>query len=156
MKNILAIDPGSAGGFAWHDGEKMCCTKMPATPGDVLTLVSEVTLMNKIEVCVIEQIPKFTGAKLPGSSVAVLFENYGILQGIIMARWLRLERVTPQKWQKHFGLGTKKDAGTTTQWKNKLKAEAQRRFPTVDVTLATADALLIWDYAMKQMKEEPK
>ena len=32
---------------------------------------------------------------------------------------------------------------TPTQWKNKLKAEAQRLFPDIRVTLKTADALLI-------------
>jgi len=29
------------------------------------------------------------------------------------------------------------------QWKNKLKAEAQRLYPDIKVTLKTADALLI-------------
>lgn len=38
-------------------------------------------------------------------------------------------------------------AQSKTAWKNKLKEEAQRRFPQLDITLKTADALLILDYA---------
>lgn len=37
-----------------------------------------------------------------------------------------------------------------TAWKNKLKAEAQRLFPSIKVTLKTADALLIYEYAKKE------
>jgi hypothetical protein len=56
--------------------------------------------------------------------------------------YIRTELITPQKWQKKLGLGTSKGL-TPTQWKNKLKAEAQRLFPDIRVTLKTADALLI-------------
>lgn len=36
------------------------------------------------------------------------------------------------------------------EWKGKLLAEAQRRFPGLKITLATADCLLILDYARMQ------
>jgi len=57
------------------------------------------------------------------------------------------EFVTPlvevaEQWQKWLQIG--KCGGD----KNKLKAEAQRRFPEHKVTLKTSDALLILDYAM--------
>jgi hypothetical protein len=35
------------------------------------------------------------------------------------------------------------------EWKRKLKEEAQRLFPNMDVTLKTADALLILEYAIR-------
>ena len=63
---------------------------------------------------------------------------------------VRIVRVRPHDWQKHLRLGTKKDCSGTTEWKNKLKSEAIRRFPTQKVTLATADALLILDYALEK------
>jgi hypothetical protein len=39
------------------------------------------------------------------------------------------------------------------EWKNKLKAEAQRRFPKQKVTLANADALLIYEWARETKPE---
>lgn len=38
-------------------------------------------------------------------------------------------------------------------WKLKLRGEAQRRFPGIDVTLATADCLLILEYGRMQERE---
>jgi hypothetical protein len=55
--------------------------------------------------------------------------------------------VRPQTWQKNLGIGTSRTCASKTEWKNKLKALAQRKFPDAKVTLATADALLILDYA---------
>lgn len=39
------------------------------------------------------------------------------------------------------------NAKAKQEWKNKLKAESQRRFPGITVTLKTCDALLLLDYA---------
>jgi hypothetical protein len=56
--------------------------------------------------------------------------------------------VRPQVWQKGFGLGTASTCASKSEWKNKLKAEAQRRFPHLPVTLKTSDALLLLEYAI--------
>jgi hypothetical protein len=61
---------------------------------------------------------------------------------------MRLELVRPQVWQKAFGLGTASACASKSIWKNKLKAEAQRRFPHLKVTHKTGDALLILEYAL--------
>jgi hypothetical protein len=47
-----------------------------------------------------------------------------------------------------FGLGTASRCASKSEWKNKLKAEAQRRFPDLKVTLKTADALLILEWVL--------
>jgi len=59
--------------------------------------------------------------------------------------------VTPQEWQKTMGVGTKKGGGhSTTEWKNVLKREAQRRFPSVEkITLKTADAFCLLSHAQQ-------
>ena len=75
-------------------------------------------------------------------------ENAGVLKGTIQTMGMRLELVRPQVWQKAFSLGTASACASKTIWKNKLKAEAQRRFPHLEVTLKTADALLILEYAL--------
>ena len=59
---------------------------------------------------------------------------------------IRLVLVRPQVWQKGFGLGTASACAKKSEWKNKLKGEAQRRFPELRVTLGTADALLIGEW----------
>jgi hypothetical protein len=53
---------------------------------------------------------------------------------------------------KGMGLGTK-GKSSKTEWKNKLKGEAQRLFPSEDVTLDTADALLILEYSKGVRRE---
>jgi hypothetical protein len=63
--------------------------------------------------------------------------------GVVKTLKIPITLVTPQEWQKHFSLGTASACASKTVWKNKLKAEAQRRFPACKVTLKTADALLI-------------
>jgi hypothetical protein len=61
---------------------------------------------------------------------------------------MKVEMVRPQKWQKWLGLGRASGCGSPREWKNKLKAEAQRRFPYLNVTLKTADALLILEHSI--------
>lgn len=76
--------------------------------------------------------------------------NTGHLEMALIANDIPVCRVTPIKWQNAALVTTpKKRLMTPAQWKNHLKAEAQRRFPTVKVTLANADALLILDAVLK-------
>ena len=72
----------------------------------------------------------------------------GVMHGSMLALGIRIVEVTPQRWQKWLGIGTSKGSASKTAWKNKLKAEAQRRNPDAKVTLATADALLILEYGL--------
>lgn len=145
---ILACDPGASGGFAWSDS---CCA-MPATDGDVVDFLRS-KRAEGFDTLVIENVGGFTkaGGGQPGSAMFKFGFGCGVLRGAAMAFSFRVELVHPQKWQKHFSLGTAKDAGSHTLWKNKLKAEAQRRFAAHTVTLKTADALLILDWASAQL-----
>lgn len=148
---IIAIDPGANGGIVFRDASgRVVVDKMPATQGDIvehLKMIHGFALGDKI-VVVMEKVCGFCGQKQPGAAMFKFGEGYGLLQGVIMGMGLRLELVTPQTWQKTLGLGTHKGMNKT-QWKNKLKAEAQRLYPQQKVTLATADALLILEYAIK-------
>ncbi len=146
---ILAIDPGASGGFAWNTQETIGAQKMPSTEGDIVSFMRG---FNTKEYTVfMEEVGGFIGKAQPGSAMFTFGRNTGFLIGVIMALGFRLEMVRPQKWQKDLGLGTAKGCASKTEWKNKLKALAQRKFPTVDkITLATSDALLILDYALAQ------
>lgn len=173
--NLLAIDPGASGGMACHISGRIECWKMPDTQPDILVKLA--FLQQRFQeqakkefreqpiTCYIEDLPKYI-RQASKSTLAVMFENYGYTKGVLQALKIRTILVTPQKWQKYFGFGTKglipepkeatpeerkriqqANAIAARDWKNKLKAEAQRRFPLIEVTLNTCDALLILDYA---------
>lgn len=152
---LLAIDPGKSGGFAVHINGETAAGKMPDTLRELSIRARGLTIEAKTEpVCYLEDVPKFCGHNRPAASIFTLAESYGAAQGILAALGLRTIRVRPQDWQKGLNLGKRKDCPTDRIWKNKLKAEAQRRFPALNVTLATADALLLLDYALRQERAQ--
>lgn len=150
MKRILAIDPGASGGIAWvmADGN-LTCAPMPKTEGDTVDLLNA-AIAQGCNVAYVEEVGGYCGAAMPGSAMFNFGRNFGFILGVLAARGIRVELVKPQKWQKHFGLGTVKESGGKTLWKNKLKAKSQQLFPHLDITLKTADALLILEYGGKQ------
>ena len=158
MKTLVAIDPGQSGGVAVAQFGKTDCHPMPPTPGDLLALLRDIQRAADIEqssvVCVLEEVSGFAGKAQPGSAMFTFGKQFGFIQGVVQALGIRLELVRPQVWQKAFGLGTASRCASKAEWKNKLKAEAQRRFPHLKVTLRTADALLILDYAMRGGKAD--
>ena len=146
MNTLIAIDPGKSGGIAWvtPDGFTNGCP-MPDTEGDVLDRLRELAIYQPT--AYVEEVGGYCGAGQPGSAMFTFGRGFGFILGCLMSMGVSVVLVKPQKWQKHFSLGTSREAGSKADWKRKLKAEAQRRYPTVDVTLKTADALLILDYA---------
>lgn len=154
---IIAIDPGANGGIAvWHEdvNRLVRCFPMPDTEGDIVDAFDFV--FSEFHPCpakaYIEKVGGYCGGKgNTGSSMFPFGQNYGFLRCSIMTRHIPLIEVTPQRWQKALGLGTRDrdidPAAAKREWKNKLKAEAQRRFPGETVTLKTADALLILEAA---------
>lgn len=143
--SLIAIDPGMSGGVAWRtsDGTIGAC-RMPE-PEDLDTLLFT---MSPIRAVYIELVPWVLGMRISPAAVGKLHHNRGFCEGLVMGRQIRLVRVDPKQWQSHFKLGSRKDAGGYAEWKRKLKTEASRRFPDLDVTLDTADALLILEYAL--------
>ena len=153
MRAIVAIDPGKSGGIAISRFGKVECYAMPETQGDLLALLRSFRVAADVEghnlVCVLEEVSGFAGKAQPGSAMFRFGEHFGFVKGVIQALGIRLVMVRPQVWQKGFGLGTASVCHSKAEWKNKLKAEAQRRFPQLSVTLKTADALLILEYALQ-------
>lgn len=148
MPLYIGCDPGKNGGFAWTDGESFECAAMPPTEADVNALLAHLSTKAKDVSIYLEEPPLFAGRNIPGSAVGKMMFNFGVVLGVSMACGFKVHRVRPQIWQKTHPVGTKGEL-TTTQWKNKLKGRAQELFPTCDVTLKTADALLILDSAVR-------
>jgi len=152
MTPIIACDPGKSGGIAYMDQEGIVtASSMPDTEGDVYDHIQSLVAGGARPVCVMERVRGFMGAKAPGSAMFNFGMGYGFIQGVLMGMGVPLELVDPAKWQKTFSLGKKSECSGTTEWKNKLKSEAQRRFPHLKVTLGTADALLILSWKMDKL-----
>ena len=159
---LLAIDIGKSGGLAWKFQGDTLCEKMPATESEVLGLLRELKGIHGHElnternppVAYVEKVGGFIGNAHPGSRMFNFGEGYGFIKGVLQCAGWRLVLVRPQDWQKGLGLSNP-DKLPRNKWKNKLKDEAQRLFPTQRPTLATADALLILEYAgrIEQGKE---
>ena len=155
FRHIIGIDTGKNGGIAWSTALGDKSARMPETLGDLRNLVFNILLENQFFMgesrvtCYIESPPKFVKA-IPGSAVFVMAQNFGRIEGIFAGFQVPVVTVTPQAWQKAHGLGTRGDM-TTTEWKNKLKSRAQSLYPEEEVTLATADALLIYHGAQHRL-----
>lgn len=142
---IVAIDPGVSGGIAIEFEEHIELHAMPDTLTELLELLK--TNCVKDAELWIEEVPKFTGKNIPSSTTAVLFRNVGRVEGIAVTLGYALHRVSPVEWQKNLGLGGRKSCASQGEWKRKLKNKAQELHPLLDVTLKTADALLILTHA---------
>ena len=149
MKTILAIDPGKIGGLAWLNPlSTACISSTPETEADYVDLLADIKHGSELPVIAyVEKVSGFAGKAQPGSAMFKFGFGCGVIEGALRALHIPTIYVTPQKWQKHFSLGTASGCATKTIWKQKLRAEAQRRYPNLKVTLAVADALLILSYA---------
>lgn len=183
MKSILAIDPGAKGGFAWNISGQTEVAKMPETVRDLVNLLErfhvDATLNDPggFHGCraYLEQVGGYVGGGgQPGSAMFSFGRGFGQIEGALTALEIPYELVTPQRWIKALGLGSKGlqrgdyagmdeeaakaeakriarlNAQAKVEWKHKLRAEAQRRYPQLVVTLDNADALLILEYALAQ------
>ena len=153
-RNLIAIDPGLSGGIIIGSEDELTprgIGAMPATEADIVEILREAVMGSEdTPVLVVEKLPLFVsvpGGRVSGASMAKLHRNAGLITGAALALCIRIIEVDPHSWQKHFRLGPKKSAGGYTAWKNVLKGEAQKRFPSVKVTHAISDALLIWEFA---------
>jgi hypothetical protein len=150
----ITVDPGKSGGMAWSMNGLAECKPMPETDTAVTeTLLVLTAMAGQEKVAYVEKVggfikPRTDGkAGQPGSAMFRFGHGRGVIVGALMAFGWRIIEPTPHQWQRRLGLGTRSACGSDAEWKNKLKAEAQRRFPECRVTLKTADALLMLDFA---------
>ena len=153
MKTTIGIDPGVNGGIAWITNGKPCVEKMPDTLQDLWELLRDIASEGDChayleEVHVAPSFAKSADGKenkiRMGSRSAFTFgRGYGNLEMALTAAGIPFTRVRPQVWQKELGCMTKGD-------KNVSKRKAQELFPSMKVTHATADSLLIATYGTRQ------
>ena len=150
MTNLIAIDPGASGGIAHlRHGHTAHAHAMPATEGDVLALIRELADPPDKTVAFVEAVGGFAGRAQPGARMFTFGRGFGFLLGVLQTLGVCTELVRPAKWQKGFSLGTASACKSPTEWKNRIKAAAQRLHPHLSVTLKTADALMILEYGRR-------
>ena len=139
---IIGIDPGTNGGIAWITDGKPCVEKMPDTLQDLWELLRDIDIASE-EYChaYIEQV--HSSPQMGVKSAFTFGNGFGHLEMALTAAGIPFTRIRPQVWQKEIGCMTKGD-------KNITKRKAQELFPSLKVTHATADALLIATYGTKQ------
>jgi crossover junction endodeoxyribonuclease RuvC len=140
MSTIIGIDPGTNGGIAWITDGKPCVEKMPDTLQDLWELFRDISSEGDCRAH-LEQV--HSSPQMGVVSSFTFGNGFGHLEMALTAAGIPFERVRPQVWQKAMGCMTKGD-------KNVSKRRAQELFPSMKVTHATADALLIASYGAKQ------
>lgn len=156
---VIGIDPGKKGGIAVISGAGLVVdvVSMPETPQDLLGFLRDVTANDGTYRCYLEKV-----GGMPGNAGSAMFnfgKGYGWIEMALLALEIPTVSVTPQKWQKEFGVGsssiTKSSAAEKSEHKRRLKAVAQGLFPSLGrrVTLETCDSLLIAYYGLRQEKK---
>lgn len=144
---MLSIDPGKNGGIAYanYSDGTVEAVSMPKTDEKIIDLFKRLQT-ETLQIVHLESLVKYTGVKMPGSSMAVYAGNEGFVRGVTKALGFTVKQVQPKAWQAHHAMKREKKESKTA-WKNRLKTLAQTLFPQLKVTLATADALLILNAA---------
>ncbi len=146
MPRYIGIDPGASGGLAGV-GINDIAIPMPGTERDIWEWIK--LKDDKDTFAVIEKVQGYIGNGHPGSTMFKFGQSYGGLRMALIAAGIPFEEVQPQKWQKALGITTRGREESKGEFKNRLKARAQQLFPSIKVTLATADAILIAEYCRR-------
>lgn len=153
MTTVIGIDPGKDGGIVVITPcGSITPKKMPETDKD---LCDAIRGWPKPTVAYVEKV-----GSTPQMGVVSAFkfgQSVAAIRMACVASGIRLEYVTPQKWQREFGLIVKgRGLGQDdTSKKNRNKARAQELFPGLKVTHAIADALLIAEFGRRQLTPPP-
>jgi hypothetical protein len=143
MNPILAIDPGASGGFAWTDPAGVVQTR-PMPDG----MTAQIDALRELAATVpgITAVVERVGGYMPGNSgpAVCTFARYcGHLEAALYTMGVPVRQVAPQTWMKSLGALPREKADR----KRAIREQMARRHPHLTVTLATADALGILEWA---------
>lgn len=140
----IGIDPGKSGGVAFvNDDGYAHAHKMPDTDRDLLNLLNDRRNCRASLERVNAGVWGHGKAGQMGVTSAFTFgKGYGAILMALTAASIPFDEVLPAKWQQVMGCRTGGD-------KNISKRRAQQLFPTLTVTHAIADALLLAEYCRR-------
>ena len=137
---IMGIDPGKSGAVAVIADEVSHYAFSKYTEHDLADIMGE-WKDKGVSMCYLERV-----AAMPKQGVTSVFtfgKNFGWYIGVLDALKIPYSFVTPQKWQKVMQCRSGGD-------KNVTKRRAQQLYPSLKITHAIADALLIATYGVQQ------
>ncbi len=155
--NILAIDPGASGGLVelYPDGKAVAHAMMDDPDlRDFIASFSQAAKQDGVRaVAYMELVGGYVGGNgAPGSAMFNFGNGYGYIRGLLASNLLETHLVRPQTWQ--AGIPGLKGQEKPDR-KRALKQHAARLFPSLKVTLLTADALCIAAYARSMEVRNP-
>lgn len=161
---FIGIDPGASGGIAIIDTSgsyipartngqtfgvsNAYCFKCPSGGKNMANFLRSelemISLYSEAKRNILVGIEKVHAMPTDARNSAFKFGmNYGTWIGIIHTHNLKLYHITPQAWTKEYEDRPKGGFNNKTERKRYFKQIAQEQFPSLKVTLNTADALLI-------------
>lgn len=151
--SFVAIDPGNSGAYVIRRPGLPVGSVMEIgayhEPQDVVKLMRFLHQLNLTPGGLVAVIERVWASPVMGVSAAFAFgENYGAWIMALRVTDIPIYTVTPQQWQK---VVAPEIEGQGADRKRALKAAAARIFPDLKITLATCDALLIAEYATRQL-----
>ena len=153
-KVLIAIDAGASGGYAI--GETLSKDIRLENWTSESDFIDELEGLQSADLPVeawLEEVPPYVGRAIPSSAAFKLGKNYGFIIGAIRASRISLHLVRPVEWQKGL-TGVRQAKGA--EKKRCLKDHAIRLYPSntdKKITLKTADAVLVFDYATRQQPQ---
>jgi hypothetical protein len=153
---LIAIDPGLSGGIAWRNGYgDAACANMPETRKDLYDFLGDfVPSHNRPTILLMEKVGKHRLGNSAQSS-ATFAEHVGGLRMALIARAIPTHEITATQWMKYVVPGRPRgvEPHEARARKNYIKAEMQQRYPSLKVTLKTADALGLLTYLIAHQGE---
>ena len=146
LTKYIGIDPGKGGGIAVIAKDGIEVKKCPESIHD-MSLMFALMVGNTPADQVLVMLEKLWARPHDGrSSVFTFAQNYGRWEGIIATHEITPHYVTPQVWMKALGCPPRLKKQVR---KNYLKQLSKDKYPKIakKLTLKTADAMLIADYA---------
>lgn len=138
----IGLDPGKSGSICAITPTGPIAHKMPDTDKDLLDLLKSVMFSDDGKaVAVLEEVS--SSPQMGVVSAFTFGRGYGKLEMALMAAEIPTDKVRPQVWQKAMRCLSGGNKGIT-------KARAQALFPTMRLTHATADGMLLAEYCKRK------
>jgi crossover junction endodeoxyribonuclease RuvC len=151
----LGVDPGSSSGCiaVIKNGHLRLHGIGKLTEKQIERVFYETYLDKGLNVGLFAAIERVHSMKGQGLASTFKFgQNYGFLRGCLVANRIPFEEVLPKAWQKNYSMSKKKNE-TEPQWKRRLLGVAQNLYPSVNIPLYAADAVLISHYIRQKISD---
>jgi hypothetical protein len=155
--NILAIDIGNNGGFAWNFHPDRCF-ELRVMPEDVMDRWFAAAHCSP-DIIVAEDVHTIHGQGIVSNGT--LMKNKGQVEGFCAAMEIEPHWIQPLAWIQCFTLKRTKHFANKHKWKQHLieiaKGIAYGFSDSLvnEINEKTADAFLIWNYAASQQTDQP-